>query len=118
MFCHVDDVCKPVSFRQVYNFVVRHVVTFLECSESENHADFFDSLVENPDVVAMFKWIFNLLTATPEAVEIFTTNPFSYELGVSVKMEECIGRTLLPSYVIQLRIFYKWLSNELYLLFT
>lgn len=118
MFCRIDDVCKPVSFQQTYNFVVRHVITFLESSEYEKHANFFDSLVEKPDVVTMFKWIFNLLIETPDAVEIFTTNPFSYELGVSVKMENIIGRTLLPSYVVQLRIFYKWISNELYLLFT
>lgn len=114
VFQDVETVFGPATFRQVYNAVSRHAKTFLEASVSAEHKGVFESLVYKPNVAAASEWIYNLMTGNSEAFAAITTSPFLRDPDVLAdELSGVVGRKLLPSYVVQLRIFYGWISNEL-----
>lgn len=109
-----ETVFGPVAFRQVYNAVSRHARTFLEASGPAEHEGVFESLVGKPDVAAASEWIHGLMTGNPDAFAAIATSPFSHDPDVLAdEIGDVVGRKLSPSYVVQLGIFYGWMSNEL-----
>lgn len=110
MFRHIEDIYELQIFQHVHNSVLRHARLFLEGHGFDGDKTFFE-LAENPDIVAVFNWIFDLLTAQPEAIDKFTGNPFQ---SVECKMYDVNGKKMAPSYVIKLRIFYRWVSMEFF----
>jgi len=83
----------------------------LEGHASDEDDTFFESLAENADIVAVFKWIFDLLAEQPEAIDKFTSNPFQ---NVECQIFDVNGKKMASSYVIKLRIFYRWVLMELF----
>lgn len=77
--------------------------------------EFFENLVKNADVVAMSKWIFDLLVEKPEVVEKFNKNPFSNDHDISVEKYDGYNneKQMTVSYIIKLRLFYRWISKEI-----
>lgn len=79
--------------------------------------EYFDSIIEHPNVIAVFNWIFNLLIENPEAVDKFMCNPFPIDQNASCEINDMDGEKMIPSYIVQLRIFYRWMSKQLFMLF-
>lgn len=117
MYRIIEISWEPVMFQQVYNSVLRHVRTFMDVNATEEDLKYIENLAKNQDVITMFKWIFDLLIKEPETVEKFTSNPFSNNFDVSHEIQNVDGRDISPSYIILLRIFYRWASYELFSLF-
>lgn len=111
MFRHIEDIFEPTTFQHVHNSVLRNARLFLENHASDEDEIFFESLAENADIVAMFNWIFDLLTEQPKAVDKFTDNPFQ---KVECQIYDVNGKKMDPSYVIKLRIFYRWVLLEFF----
>lgn len=84
---------------------------------SEKSKEFFETLVMKPKIIAMFYHIYDLITEQPESADKLISNPFSCELEDSRESCDVIGRKVLPSYIIQLRVFYRQILNELFYLF-
>jgi len=83
----------------------------LEGHSSDEDETFFESLAENADIVAVFNWIFYLLAERPETINKFTANPFQ---SFECKINDVNGKKMAPSYVIKLRVFYRWVLMELF----
>lgn len=114
MFRHIEDIFEPPTFERVQNSVLRYARVFLERNASKEDITFFETLAENADIIAMFNWIFNLLAKQPEAVDKFTSNPFPYDSSVKCEIYDASGKKMSPSYVIKLRIFYRWVLMEMF----
>jgi len=111
MFRHIEDIYELQTFQHVHNSVLRHARLFLEAHASDEDETFFESLAENADIVAVFNWIFDLLAERPEAIDKFTENPFQ---SVECQIDDVNGKKISPSYVIKLRVFYRWVLMELF----
>jgi len=110
MFRHIEDIYELQTFQHVHNSVLRHARLFLEGHGFDKDEQFFE-LAENADIVAVFNWIFNLLAAQPKAIDKFTGNPFH---SVECKIYDVNKKKIATSYVIKLRIFYRWVSMALF----
>lgn len=107
-----------MSFQQVYNSVLRNVRILMDSvNASEKNEEFFEKLVIKPNIIAMFRQIFDLLIEKPETADKFKSNPFFLELEDLRESCDVIGRKVLPSYIIQLRVFYRQILNELFTFF-
>jgi len=111
MFHHIEDLYELQTYQHVQNSVIRHARLFLEGHASDEYKTFFESLAENADIVAVFNWIFDLLAERPEAIDKFTDNPFQ---SVECQIYDVKGKKMAPSYVIKLRVFYRWVLMELF----
>jgi len=111
MFRHIENIFEPPTFQQVHNSVLRNARLFLENHASDEDEIFFESLAENADILAMFNWIFDLVTEQPEAYSKFTDNPFQ---SVECQIYDVNGKKMAPSYVIKLRVFYRWVLLEFF----
>lgn len=112
----IEALHERETFKRMYNRCTRNVRIFLYDNELLNDWEYFETLVANPFNVDLLIWIFDLLIERPEAVEQFTGNPFSAEPDAVDEMCDVIGKKIDPSYAMQLRIFYRWISQELYML--
>ncbi|CAI6353429.1 unnamed protein product [Macrosiphum euphorbiae] len=115
MFRHIEDIYELQTFQHVHNSVLRHARLFLEGHASDEDETFFESLAENADIVAVFNWIFDLLAERPEAIDKFTDNPFQ---SVECQIDDVNGKKISPSYVIKLRVFYRWVLMELFVVLS
>lgn len=116
IFDRIEALHERETFKRVYNRCTRNVRKFLYDNELLNDWEFFEISVANPFNVDLLNWIFDLLIEQPEAVKQFTGNPFSAEPDAADEMCDVIGEKINPSYAMQLRIFYRWISQELYIL--
>lgn len=114
MFRKIEDIYKPLTFQHVHNSVLRNIRFFLVDYASVEDRTFFESLAENADIIAMFKWIFDLIAEHPEAVNKFTVNLFSDVQNAVSLNYDVNGKKMTPSYKIKLQIFYRWVSKELF----
>lgn len=121
MFQSVESMVKPMNHQQVYNSVLRNVYfrqwMFFDEIACGKDVEYFDSIIQNPNIMAVFNWIFDLLSKNPEAVEKFTCNPFPIDQNASCEMNDSDGDKMVPSYVVHLRIFYRWMTTQLFMLF-
>ncbi|XP_025202723.1 uncharacterized protein LOC112599859 [Melanaphis sacchari] len=114
IFRKIEDIYEPPTFQHVYNSVLRNTRLFLVDYASDEDETFFESLTENADIIAMFNWIFDLMNEHPEVVNKFTGNPFSDVQTITSQIYDVNGKKITPSYIITLRIFYRWVSMELF----
>ncbi|VVC29611.1 Hypothetical protein CINCED_3A011101 [Cinara cedri] len=118
IFNHIRALHEQPSFKQVYNRGSRNARIFLHENDPVNDWEYFEIFVANPLTVDLLKWIYDLLIKRPDAVEQFTRNPFSDEPDVLGEMCDVIGRKVKSSYLMALRIFYKWASRELFMVLS
>ncbi|XP_026808798.1 uncharacterized protein LOC113551008 [Rhopalosiphum maidis] len=114
MFRKIEDIYKPLTFQYVHNSVLRNTRLFLVDCASDDDETFFESLADNTDIKDVFNWIFDLMAENPGAVNKFTGNPFSDVQSVVNQIYDVNGKKMTPSYIIKLRIFYRWISMELF----
>lgn len=113
IFDRFEAMDEPQIFKHAYNRGLRNArIIFYENDQLMN-MEYFEILVANPSNVELLNWIYDLLVERPDAVEQLMSNPFSTEIDVLNEICEIIGRKIESSYVIQLRIFYKWVSTEI-----
>uniref|UniRef100_A0A2S2PDB8 Uncharacterized protein n=1 Tax=Schizaphis graminum TaxID=13262 RepID=A0A2S2PDB8_SCHGA len=112
MFRKIEDIYKPLTFQYVHNSVLRNTRLFLTDCASDDDETFFESLADNTDIIAVFNWIFDLMVENPGAANKFTGNPFSDVQSVVSQIFDVDGKKMTPSYLIKLRIFYRWISME------
>lgn len=121
IFRGVESALDPITFQHVYNSVLRnvhfHQWKFFDENAGGKDVEYFDSLMENPKIKEVCNWIFDLLTENPEVVDKLICNPFPIDQNASSEMYDIHGEKMMPSYIIQLRIFYRWMSNQLYMVF-
>lgn len=121
IFRSVESAFDPITFQHIYNAVLRNVYfhqwKFFDETACGKDVEYFDSLMENPKIKLVLNWIFDMLTANPEAVDKLVCNPFPIDRSILCEMYDIHGEKMMPSYIIQLRIFYRWMTNQLFLLF-
>lgn len=123
MFRKFEAFNEQPTFQQTCNSALRHLWTFLKNTDADEEIIVnVETLFYDPDILAMFDWIFELTTEKPESIDKLSSNPFSSDFNAfHANPENCDvnnakGIKMSKSYIIQLRIFYRWISKEIFVM--
>jgi len=87
---------------------------FLTITVPDDVAELFEAIASSADTATMCRWIYDLVTGNPDALGKLVANPFD---DGAKTLRDVNGKRMDRSYVILMRMLYRWASGELFALF-